>query len=335
MRAIKSTSYNLEEDTKNIAQARSWWNTHYMDVKVLEQIQKLNPTKQPTLLQLASPLIAIGRFNVKVPDEMNLNYREQSIYGLNINTVPLPEDGIAAAWAKQMQEISAIKPPEGIKQALVKEFELLPGVKAAWYRDNAYYPKSRMLVVMQQWDNHILVAQRDAQEGKEEIAEELMSSIIQSYQANQSKGFGVGDGAILEGPSLSESTRLYLKHKGGKDIAIHYNTLTVHEKSYTKEKDLDEEKGFAKATGSKLKVLKKQKRAIAGIKGKEIWVSMSTPKEGTFIRFSWDFIGVSRDATKPSISISLKTTESDLKVLEGIWEQLLNSITARPLAEKK
>lgn len=78
MRAIKSTSYNLEEDTKNIAQARSWWNTHYMDVKVLEQIQKLNPTKQPTLLQLASPLIAIGRFNVKVPDEMNLNYREQS-----------------------------------------------------------------------------------------------------------------------------------------------------------------------------------------------------------------------------------------------------------------
>jgi hypothetical protein len=78
----------------------------------------------------------IGRFQFRLPTTLMLSGRSQSIYDVDVRTVPVPEQGPQAVWAERLARIRASMLLLGTASAELRTFDLLPGVPAVWYLGN-------------------------------------------------------------------------------------------------------------------------------------------------------------------------------------------------------
>lgn len=264
-----------------------------------------------------------GRFRFIAPEEMDETGRGQSMYRTNVKTIPVPAGGVEAYWKGRLAQIGPVRP---------QRFEFQPDVRSAWSIRNATFPNIVTLEMVKPVSGGLLLVDRDADVGKENLAETLVRDIVNSYVPTGDRGFCVGNGAITLEPSQNEQARLSLAPKASRDIEIRFATRTVGEPDMKTYSDLDEERGITSAHGGMLTVLRDQARSAAGLSGKEIRISVALPGDKSSVRFTWHYPGVGRSSTQPSINIVASGPIDKKTQLEEIWEAVANSLRAIPLA---
>lgn len=275
---------------------------------------------------------ASGRFDFVVPTRMVVSHKEQAIYGTAVRTVPYHPDGLEPLWNERLaRHCEGYVIPADFLESL--KAALAPGMGAfgSWYFESSSSNSERLILVIQRWGDHVLVLWRSFPRGKEAVAEKLTLDLMKAYQHDAPVGFSVGAGAVMLGPSLSETTGWTLKHSDRPKVVVSLNSQTVNEKTPQETNDLREEKEFAKAAGGKLTILKDSSRTVAGLRGQDTRVLMALPNQETLIRFTWDYPGVSRDGTRPRVAIQAQGREADRAEMERVWEGLLPSLKVRPV----
>jgi len=271
-----------------------------------------------------------GRFSFLAPEEMRETGRGHSIYRTNVSTALVAPGGAQAYWNQRLAKIRAIEPPtEG---DLPRTFELQPGVSAVWYVENRSFPDILTLESMEPLGDYVLVVDREADKGKESLAETLVKEIVGSYAPSTDRGFCVGQGAITLEPSRNEEASVSFAHATANGIEVRFETQTVHAPDTTTYSNVEEEKDFASSAGGSLTVLREEPRSAAGLPGKEIRISAAFPDEEPMVRFTWHYPGVGRSGEQPAIDLVGSAPADRQALLEKIWETLLNSLRAVPLA---
>jgi hypothetical protein len=276
--------------------------------------------------------LCIGRFRLTVPQTLTVKGRSQSIYDVDVSTMELPAGGIEALWDERLKKIRALTPPGAATSSIVREFQLQPGVRSVWYIKSADDPDFRDLDAIQPVGKHAVLATTDVQGGKEDIVETLVKLVLNAYVPETTNGFCVGDGAVTSKPSRSEHTRIAFEHRTMDDIKITFETQTVREPDTQSYSNLDEEKQAVSGSGGKISVLRDQTRSVNALEGKEIWISVTVPRENPFVRFTWHFAGASLNSSQPAINIVATTRAEHQKELESIWESLLQSLMTVPVS---
>jgi len=104
-------------------------------------------------------------------------------------------------------------------------------------------------------------------------------------------------------------------------------TQTVKEPDTRTFSNLDEEKEVVNANG-KLAVLLDHQRSVAGLEGREMRISITSPNETPTVRFTWPFGGMPADSSRPMINIKAAAPASEQKSLETIY----GKVYCNPLA---
>jgi hypothetical protein len=264
-----------------------------------------------------------GRFAFVAPEEMRDTGRTQSIYGTNVSVIPVVPGGVDAYWKSRLAQIGAVQP---------RRFDFQPDVRSAWYIGSSTSPSLLTLEMVKPVDAGLLHVSRAANSGKEHLAESLAKDIVSAYVARTDRGFCLGSGAITLEPSQYEQARLVLASTVSPDIDIEIATRTVGEPDVTTYSNVDEETEVASSGGGTLTVLRNAQRSAAGLSGKEIWISVSAPDEMPMLRFTWHYPGIGGSSTEPSINIVGSAPQLKRAHLEAIWNSVLTSLRAIPLA---
>lgn len=268
-----------------------------------------------------APRECVGRFSWLQSQPATVAGRSQSIYRTNISHLPVPPEGIDAFWAAKLAKLGAEH----------KGFSLAPQVMSSWSSRNPSFPAIRTLEVLKPVSGGILLADTEADAGKEEMTEGLMKDIINGFEPTTDYGFCIGGGAIMLEPSQFERAGLVLHLSAAPEVEIHFETRTVTEPDTTTYSDVDEEESLATAHGGKLVVLRNAERSVAGLTGKEIRISIASPKEQPLLRFTWHYPGIPGSSTNPAIDILAASPATDQAQLESAWESMLTSLRTVPL----
>jgi len=263
-----------------------------------------------------------GRFAF-IAGAVNVMDRSQSIYRTNVTTLAMPPNGIDGYWATRLGRNGS--PPRPV--------ELQAGVKSAWSARNAAFPKILTLEAVSPVRDGLLLVDREADAGKEDVAETLVRDIINAFVPSTEHGFCVGTGAIALEPSQNEQVRLTLAKSDAPDVEVRFQTRTVREPDTSTYSNLDEEKSLVASRGGTLNIVRDGARVAADMSGKEIWIAVAVPNEPALVRFTWHFAGEASSPTHPSIDIVGTTTRERTGQLESLWESILGSLRAIPLGE--
>lgn len=274
----------------------------------------------------------VGRFQFTVPDVLAVAGRSQSIYRVEVGTVSLPAGGVEALWHELLTRIRALNPPAGTRGPVVRTFELQPGVSAVWYFVNSDDSELRELEALKPEAEHAVVASRGGMAGQEAGVETLVKNVLDAYAPSVAQGFCVGRGAITSEPGLNEHALIAFEHRELPDFELTFGTQTVSEPDTRSYSNLDEEQQVVAALGGRMSALRDGARVVAGLDGKEIWITVVPRDEAPFVRFTWHFAGVPEDSLRPSINIKGSTTTNRQAELEAVWETLLQSLRAVPLS---
>jgi type VI secretion system (T6SS) Tli4-like immunity protein len=272
----------------------------------------------------------IGRFYLTVPDVLIVAGRSQSIYRVDVDTVPIPSGGLQALWDATVVKFRPLPAPQDSDSSDRATFTLQPGVRAIWYIANPSSPQIRTLKGIKPVANHAVIAARSGETGKEQNVETLVRNVLDAYQPVTTQGFCVGFGSINSEPGVNEQTLISFDHKKIHDFDIRFETRTVSKPDTQTYSDVDEEKELTASAGGKLNVLRDHSRSVAGLEGKEIAISASAPGEPASLRFTWHFPGVPQSSSKPMINIVGSAPVSQQPELEKIWDALLKSIQTVP-----
>jgi hypothetical protein len=272
----------------------------------------------------------IGRFQFVLPEAMVVTSRSQSIYDVDVATVPLPTGGIKALWDSRLARILSLPPPKGVAQVLVRTFDVEPGVQGAWYFGNPDAPTLRDLEAAKVVGDHAVLITTGCEAGKESLIERLVKNVIAAYVPQTRQGFCVGYGSVTSEPSIDERTRMGLANREMKDLKIRFETQTVQESDTQTYSDLDEEREVVAGQRGNISVLRDDSRSADGLGGKEIGISVTIPGEPSFVRLTWHFPGVPGDSSQPMINIVGMAPSNQQVELQTVWDSLLQSLHRLP-----
>jgi hypothetical protein len=277
----------------------------------------------------------VGRFRLSVPEGLAVTGRSQSIYRVDVSTVPLPSGGAEAVWNERLPQIRALKAPPGTADVIVRTFELEPGVPAVWYKRSPESARLLALEAMKAVGNHVLLVSRGAEAGHEADIETLVKIVIDAYVPSTNSGFCVGSGSITSEPSQSENASISFVHQMLPDITLSFETQTVREPNLTNPLDgVERQARDLAAKGGQLKVLRNDVRSAAGLKGMEGWISITEPGKQPLFLLAWHFQGVGGRSDQPDIALHGEAHAEHQAEMETIWEGLLKSLQAVPLSPK-
>jgi hypothetical protein len=284
----------------------------------------------------------VGRFQFTLPDGFAAAGRSQSIYSVDVRTVPIPPSGPDEIWKQEMIRIRGLAAPEGVDTTVLSTPRLGPTVSAVWYHPNPARKELLALDAAKPFRDHVLQLSRGAdlrgmtnrpteQRDAQATVERLVGNVIGAYVPQTNRGFCIGFGAITSKPSRSEQSLISFAHRSLPDIGIRFQTRTVATPDATTYSDLHEEARFAGVTGSQLTVLSEGNRLVAGFSGKEIRI-LVTPRGGpAFVRFTWHFGGGPFKGDAPAIDILGSSPAQHRALLESAWDTLLQSMRGIPL----
>jgi hypothetical protein len=273
-----------------------------------------------------------GRFQFVAPEALAVAGRSQSIYRVEVSTVPLPAGGLDELWRERVARIKSLRPPEGLPTTLIKTFDLQQGVRAAWYFANPDDDEQLSLEALKPVADYAVLASRGGMSGGESGVETLVKNVLDAYIHTQgaARGFCVGEGTITSEPGLNEHALVTLEHRYVRAFELKLDTQTVKEPDTRTYSDLDEERQVTAAHGGHVEVLREQARFVVGLEGKEIWASVASPEEAPFLRFTWHFPGVPGDSSRPMINVRATAPRDSRAELEAVWESVLGSLRAIP-----
>ena len=290
------------------------------DDKSNERIRGKMPALQST------NVCCIGRFQFEVPAGLVESGRSQSIYRVKVTARPFQR----ASPQKLIEEkVAQLRPLASGESAVVRRFDLLPGVPAVWYIPTPRRRDLHELMAVRPVGDYAVVAIRGGEAAKGPAVEELVGNVLNAYTQETSYGFCVGRGAITSEPGFDEDTLIVFSDPGRPNLEIQVSTETVTEPDTKTYSNLDEERRLASGGGS-LDVLNEQWRTAAGLKGKQIWISLTLRDRGPLLRFTWHFPGVAESSSSPMINIVGRAKGENRAELEATWETLLSTLRQVP-----
>ncbi|OGS17048.1 MAG: hypothetical protein A2219_02685 [Elusimicrobia bacterium RIFOXYA2_FULL_50_26] len=274
----------------------------------------------------------IGRFHFVLPSTLVLSGRSQSIYRVTIKTVPIPPSGPQIIWADRLTQIRSLGLPPDETDAVVRSFELQPGMPAVWYRNSRQFAQLRMLEAMKPEVDHVLLMARATDAGKEYLVETLLKNVVNAYETGHARGFCVEHGSIAGEPGENEQARASFDHPSLPSFEITFYTHTVREPSRMNPlSEIDDLQAQSAREGVQLKVLKDEPRSAAGLSGRENITSLAEPGAAPFVRFTWHFPGVPLRSDQPEILLEASARLVDQAELRAVWEALLGSLRQVPM----
>jgi hypothetical protein len=295
--------------------------------------------KQQT--QSAESTQCIGRFKFSMPAGFTTG-RSQTIYTVDVRTVSIAFSSAQIIWKDELEQIAAIKAPEGVSSSIIKTFELQPGVPAVWYYRQSSSTDLIALKTMKPFQGHVLIVSRGAdlrarpdldEQQTKGIVEQLVKNVVDAYTTQADYGFCLDYGAITSEPSINELTLISFTHPQLPRFDLRFETRTVSQPDNETYSNLHEERAWLAGTQSKLTVLKNSQRMVAGMEGKEIRTSVASAEEPGFVRFTWHFPGASRKSDRPAIDILATANIKNQKQLEEVWEKMLQSLQSIPIRQ--
>lgn len=315
----------LSAATTSVARAENiqsvGWDRNLVEVKAMSDPEAMSAW-------------CIGRFRMVLPESLKLTGRSQSIYGVDVRTLPTGSKGAEMLWAEQLARIRALQPPEGAQTAVIRRFDLLSNTPAVWYLDSKVFSRSRRLEAMKTETDHVLLLGSVTDRGREEQLEALMKIVVKNYVPNVDRGFCVGHGSITSVPGEIEESRASFLHAVLPEFDLRFETGTVRESST--EHPLSEIEAVQKEVsrnGGQLKVLKRNARIVADLEGEEGLISlMEATNAVPTLFYSWHFPGVATRSDRPQITIKASAKAIHDSELGVVWERLLASVKAVPMA---
>jgi hypothetical protein len=271
---------------------------------------------------------SLGRFNFSLPEQLYLAGRNQSIYEVEVSTVPLENQSADSIWKNHLEKIksenSSTRYPEGI----IWTKEVNPGFYAVSYQKDT---SVHAVTVKGQavFGDHLLLLKYSGKLGMEDEILRLISITAGGYRVNDAEGFNVGYGSITSEPGINEHAFASFKNDQGKtEVTINTQTPGKYLSDHPLENISHEIKGI-EMEGGKLKVLRDDRRTVADFRGYEGLVIVESPDEDPIFRYTWFFQGETGNAFKPEILIKMIGPSDQLEIVKETWENLLKSLTIR------
>lgn len=267
----------------------------------------------------------IGRFRLQVPPPLVVSGRSQRIYQAEVSTAALTGGATAESlWAERLRAAAARTRSGEIPQ----RFDLDAGVQAVWY-DLA--GGGRMLEAMKPQAGHVLLVGFKMELPAQERVERATRRVMAGYQPQGTRGFCVGHGTLVTEAGRNEETQLALADPKRRELSIRLSTDTVDSvEAHDALADAEQERRLLVEGGAEVGILRNAKRRAAGLDGVEARLRIRMRGEAPFVRYSWRFAGLARNAAAPQIVLVGSAPDTEQAALEAAWEALLASLQPMP-----
>lgn len=274
--------------------------------------------------------LCIGRFRFRIPDELVVESRTQSIYRVDVQTVSLGREGVRGILQSKVREVEPISPLPGSVSSILTTFDIKPGIHGIWYADDPEEPQSHRLFAVRQVGDHAVTAERGASSTGHTTVGTLIGNVIDSYVPSTGVGFCVGAGAVTTEAGRNERVVVTFSHAQNPDVKVEFMTETVREPDTSTYSDITEEQTSATAAGGRVNVLRDRMRNAGGVNGNEMWISLIVPEEKPLVRFIWEFAGMPENAIQPFMQFRAYGPLGDQPRIEQIWEMLITTLRPVP-----
>ena len=266
--------------------------------------------------------LCIGRFNFVLPAGWARQGQEQHIYLLKVWTAPAPAGMRAADLLRQQA---------GAGVVVLREAELGAGISVINFRPAASQGPGLRALALREHGPVALMALADTSTDRVAAAHEVISQVLPSHQAATPTGFCLEQGALTIAPSRNERSRVALAAAGGLELSVQTETVSQPVPPPTPATEAEDARGVALG-GGKLQLLALSERSAAGLTGWERRVLLQpAPDQPQRLIYSWISPGQPADGLNPHVLIQLKGPRGSEAALDRSWQQLLGSLTRRPL----
>jgi len=271
-----------------------------------------------------------GRLRFELPKSINLVHRDQSIFNIQIKTIPIPVDSNSTlVWDKRLSEIRGMSLPDDVVDLNVRTLTIKDD-NAVFYQTT----KRRVtLEVQKPYKDHVLSVVLEDSIGFESDMVHSLELIIQDYQpfisesVQDARGFCLGNGELVTIASRNELTRTVFDLRTFK-LELSIDTQTVGGRKDTSPMEALAMLKDEAPDGIDLTV---KTRKVAGLRGKEGKLLMNGDST---LMYLWYFPGEGYSNHKPQIEIRLIAPETAREEADVIWKTLLSSLITYPVPEE-
>ena len=273
--------------------------------------------------------MGFGRFNIVIPEQFQLAGRNQSIYEVDVRTIPIGDRSPDKMWKDRLDTISAEIAASGKTSGkMIWKGEISPGFPAVSYQKKLSVPAATVEAQKRVAD-YVLLLKYSGELGMEKEMLELLDGTAVGYKPGIPYGFNVGEGSITTELGLYEHAFVSLTDSL-LDAEITVNTQTVG--NYLNDhplEDISHDIALFASEGATLKVLINKRRNVAGFDGYEGLVGLDSPDEESIFTYTWFFPGETANSFKPEILIKMTGPRRYLDQVKETWENLLKSFSIR------
>lgn len=265
----------------------------------------------------------IGRFSFALPDEYEQTGRSQSIYGVEVLTIPIPQGKDQDFWSSRIAEIKTKYVKQGAKCPPPRELEVGPGISAVFHYANPTFPNLITLEAIKRFENHQLSLRYEGRTDKQMQIQKIIKLTADRYVAGASEGFCIGAGAIRE-PSRHEYIHASFRNNTlDIELTVSMQTVGAILAKHPLD-DIEHQKQSLSSEGIQLKILENRRRVVCGLNGFEGRV-LTKSDEGAYIHFTWFYAGTTGNSFGPEILIKVFAPEKQHSMVESHWEGILKS----------
>ena len=275
---------------------------------------------------------SLGRLDFSLPEQFELKGRNQSIFHIEVATIPLEKVSAKEIWNQRIEQLRVQHVSNGFPLDTFTINEIAPDFSIVFYQEN----KSLHLLVTaeayKEVGDNILTLKYSGQKGKEDVMREMISLTAADYRPDITNGFNVGAGSLISPPSINEHASATFEDRETRMKL----TLYIHTSGPTPSKgpldSIDDEIKGLGAEGIQLRVIQQVTRKAAGFSGEQGLVEIKSPAQNeSGFRYTWFYAGETANGFKPEIRIQLNAKPENQESATMIWEKSLDSMKMRSL----
>jgi len=147
---------------------------------------------------------SVGRLDFSLPEQFKLKGRSQSIYHVQVETIPLQGRSAQELWEQRVNQVRTKHLSAGYGLDTFRVTEISPGFSAVFYRANKSMPIAITVEAFKTVPRNILTMKYTGKAGKENGMLRLISLTGDDYRPDIANGFNIGAGSLVSPPSVNE-----------------------------------------------------------------------------------------------------------------------------------
>jgi len=271
---------------------------------------------------------SLGRLDISLPEQFKIIGRNQSIYQLQVDTIPLQGKSAQELWDERVNYVRNEHIANGYSLDTFKVTEISPGFSAVFYKGNQSMPFLVTVEAYKPVPGHIFKMKFTGEEGKEDVMLRGISLTADDYRSAIENGFNIGAGSLVSPPSVNESASATFEDNVNHMRLRVYLHTAGSRLSKGPMHNIDEEIKGLGAEGIKLRVLHRRSRKAAGFSGEDALVELKGPMLPG-LRYTWFYAGETANSFKPEIRIQMKSAIENQEEATAVWNLIIDSMKMR------